>query len=105
MKSKFRINKRSLILVSVPFLLSACAKPFQPPPPEFKQWVKTGVSVEEVKEKMLSCGFDNLYANGKMGDNAYAAAQKCMLQDGFSHTSGFDICKQVKNLSSCNYQK
>lgn len=50
---------------------------------------------------MLLCGFDNVYGNAKMSDNAYAKAQNCMLEDGFSHSSGFDICKGNINLSAC----
>ena len=96
---------RNVLLVLMSFTLVACFgfKPFQPSPTAFKRWHKQGVSEGGVKQTMLECGFNNLYNNGRMEDNSYAEAQNCMLQKGFTHSSGFNICslKSSQNLPAC----
>ncbi|MCD6027635.1 MAG: hypothetical protein K0R08_2154 [Solimicrobium sp.] len=92
---------RILILLS----LSGCfgKKPFQPPPLEYQQWVKVGVSADTIKQIMLECGFDNSHGNAKMDDNSYAKAQNCMIKKGFKHTGEFNICvsSDSYNLPAC----
>jgi hypothetical protein len=95
--------KKKILFVLTLLALTSCMgrKPFQPPPPEFKQWVKTGISEGIVKATMLECGFSNPFGNALMDDNNYAEAQNCMMRKGFVHTSGFNICKGNKNLHAC----
>jgi hypothetical protein len=92
-----------IISISAFFILIGCVggKPFQPPPPEFKQWVRAGATEEDVKLMMLECGFSNSYGNAKMGDNEYAESQNCMIRRGFKHTSGFNICRNNSDLPAC----
>lgn len=90
-----------LILMSLALIGCTGKKLFQPPPQEFKQWIKNGVSEEIVKKTMLECGFKNTFGNASMDDNSYAKAQNCMLSKGFVHTSDFNICKGNAELPAC----
>lgn len=81
--------------------LSGCAKPFQPPPAEFSLWKKTGVSEEQVKHKMLSCGFPDI--DGFVGNythEAAAAAEQCMIRDGFRRRGSWKgVCSLASSAS------
>lgn len=92
------------------FGLTACSgnKPFQPPPPVYTTWAKEGVTQEEVKQAMRSCGYKDLYGYG--GDrNATledrVMREKCMFRSGFKYKDDFrGLCslRGMDSVSSCN---
>jgi hypothetical protein len=79
-----------MFIVLVAMLFVACAKPFQPPPPEYKMWSKRGASELDIKKALLECGkpspdptFDSYkYAFGLEDDdsqyNAIFLTDACM---------------------------
>lgn len=89
--------------------LTACLgqKPFQPHPPNFKQWVKDGVSEEGVKEAMRKCGYEDIYGYGGDRDstmNESALRQVCMFKNGFLRKDGDrGLCtlKDYQDIAAC----
>ena len=62
---------RSLSLSFCAVLLVGCTgRGFQPPPPDFTNWQKSGVSVEGVKSAMLDFGYPNVAGKGNGSINA-----------------------------------
>ena len=56
---------RSLLLSFCAVLLVGCTgRGFQPPPPEFTNWKKAGMSEKDVKSAMTACGYINLTGTG-----------------------------------------
>lgn len=98
------MQKILVCLALVVFFLSGCfgIRPFQPPPPQFKMWSKPGVSEEEVKRTMLSCGYPHIAGtNRDTSPNAGAAMFVCMRKNGFKDTQGFELCQYSPNLPAC----
>lgn len=84
-------NTSLLLCLLLPFL-TACfpEKPFQPNPPAFKGWVKSGVSDVEVKLEMQSCGFNNVYARERNIEYSEEIKhENCMFQKGYHYISGY----------------
>lgn len=96
-----------ITLLKIALVLSGCgeAKPLQPPPPQFASYMKEGVTVEEIKQSMIQCGYPNV-AGGKIGDkdSEIAARENCMFDKGFRYRDGYKgICslKRGAVLSAC----
>jgi hypothetical protein len=91
----------------VTLLLAGCFnKPFQPTPPAFKTWEKSGVSEDGVKQAMLKCGYPNVggFAGIKYLLNDAATAERCMFEAGFRYKDGWGgICslKDADALPAC----
>ncbi|SEH91575.1 hypothetical protein [Pseudomonas asplenii] len=95
--------KRILLFGLGALMLVGCT-PFQPPPPDFTEWRKKGVSVEGVKSAMRACGYRNLDG---VGDRDPIEVQLtrfyCMKDAGFSRRDNLDLCKmeRVAELPVC----
>lgn len=65
-------------------------KAFQPNPPAFKNWVKSGSTDEDVKAKMTACGYRNLYRGDSRDTREDTATnQICMFNHGFRFNDGY----------------
>jgi hypothetical protein len=96
------------MLLSAFLFLSGCLgwKPFQPPPPEFESWSKSGASVLEVKKSMLECGYPSPYEATRHGDpvnqEEFASMYMCMRSSGFIFSDGgYDFCSRSNELNAC----
>lgn len=87
---------RSLLLSVCAVLLIGCTgRGFQPPPPAFTQWQKSGVSVEGVKSAMRACGYTNLVGTGDDSPiDEVLTRFYCMKDSGFTHKGNLDLCKE-----------
>ncbi|MFL1493520.1 hypothetical protein [Pseudomonas antarctica] len=75
------------------FALSGCT-PFQPPPPDFSKWYKTGVSLDGVKSAMRACGYTNLDGAGDASPVDIRLTRfYCMKDAGFKRNDNLDLCK------------
>jgi hypothetical protein len=80
---------RSTLLLTIgAVLLTGCTgRGFQPPPPEFTNWKKSGVSQEGVKSAMRACGYINLTGTGDTTPIDQVLTQfYCMKDSGFTLT-------------------
>lgn len=87
---------RSSLLSSVcVFLLLGCTgRGFQPPPPDFTEWQKSGVSLEGVKSAMRACGYTNLAGTGDNSPiDVVLTRFYCMKDSGFKRRDNLDLCK------------
>ncbi len=82
-------------------LVAGCVnKPFQPVPPLFETWERVGTAPDQVKEALLSCGYDNPYtgfATHLITVEKIAAGSQCMRRLGFRYLIGIPICEQPGN--------
>lgn len=86
--------KRRLSLSLCAVLLVGCTgRGFQPPPPDFVNWQKSGVSVEGVKSAMLACGYPNVAGIGDESIDAALTHFFCMKDAGFKRKDNLDLCK------------
>lgn len=90
--------------VALTLALTACGKPFQPPPPQFKRWQKPDASDLDIKRALLECGsLSPYYASIKDTTlNDVAIYQLCMQKNGFifdRRTNTF--CRNYPNLDAC----
>jgi hypothetical protein len=88
---------RSCLLLSIgAVLLAGCTgRGFQPPPPEFTNWKKSGVSQEGVKSAMTACGYTNLIGTGDATPIDQVLKRfYCMKDSGFKRTDNIDLCKE-----------
>lgn len=68
--------------------------PFQPPPPDFSRWYKSGVSLDGVKTAMRACGYDNLDGGGDRSPVDIRLTRfYCMKDGGFKRKDKLDPCK------------
>lgn len=74
----------------------------KPGPELYEQWNKKGVSVLEVKEAMLECGYPNVFSGSLGGGfpdkvlNIYALAEQCMRNHGFVYSGRFGTTCEYK---------
>ena len=83
------------VWVVIAFVLSSCGiRPFQPPPPEFKTFVKVGATENQVKAKMRECGFVNSFQPEPTDtERDLARRELCMFRNGYLYKSGYrGIC-------------
>ena len=85
-------------------VLTACGKPFQPPPPQFKMWHKPDTSDLDIKRALLECGSLSPYKSSVEDTtfNNVALYQLCMQKNGFifdRRTNTF--CREYPNLDAC----
>lgn len=86
---------RNLLWSFCALLLIGCTgRGFQPPPPDFVNWQKSGVSVEGVKSAMLACGYPNVAGIGNGSIDAELTHFYCMKDAGFKRKDNMDLCKQ-----------
>lgn len=87
---------RSLLLSFFAVLLVGCTgRGFQPPPPTFTEWKKSGVSQVGVKSAMRACGYTNLVGTGDDSPIDLVLTRfYCMKDAGFSRKDNLDLCKQ-----------
>ena len=96
------MEKKLVYLALMSLSLTACAKPFQPPPPMYKDFLGAGVSEAEVKTQMLRCGYKNvsLEISGTTPDEV-ARREACMFKAGFKYTDGYKgICSLPQSLKT-----
>ena len=88
--------RKSLVSSMYALLLIGCTgRGFQPPPPEFTNWKKIGVSEEDVKHAMTACGYTNLIGTGDRTPIDQVLTQfYCMKDAGFKRTDNIDLCKE-----------
>ncbi len=85
---------KSAMLPGLGLLVVAGCTPFQPPPPDFTRWYKSGVSEVEVKSAMRGCGYTNLDGGGDLSPiDVRLARFYCMKDAGFSRKDNLDMCK------------
>ena len=87
---------KSLLLSFCTVLLVGCTgRGFQPPPPEFTNWKKVGVSEKGVKNAMTACGYTNLIGTGdRTPIDQVLTRFYCMKDAGFKRTDNIDLCKE-----------
>jgi hypothetical protein len=87
---------RNLLLSFCALLLIGCTgRGFQPPPPEFTNWKKSGVAQEGVKSAMTACGYTNLTGTGDTTPIDEVLTQfYCMKDSGFKRADNIDLCKE-----------
>ena len=87
---------KSLLLSFCTVLLVGCTgRGFQPPPPEFTNWKKIGVTENGVKSAMTACGYINLTGTGDRTPIDQVLTQfYCMKDAGFKRTDNIDLCKE-----------
>ena len=78
---------------------------FQPPPPSFLAWIKSGVDRLEIKKALLECGHDSPsgFRSGRSYDDQ-AKASLCMEKAGYRHIDepvGWCTNHPEWNLPSC----
>lgn len=93
--------KKILIAASLisSFFITGCNLFGGSPPYEFESWKKNGVSVQETKQVMGTCGYLDPRGFGRtyVSDNGIALAQTCMLKKGFSYEEASSLfCNQQK---------
>ena len=86
---------KSLLLSFCAVLLIGCTgRGFQPPPPEFTNWKKNGVSEEGVKSAMTACGYTNLIGTGdRTPIDQVLTRFYCMKDAGYKRKDNVDMCK------------
>lgn len=85
--------KRYLLPGLSVLMLNGCT-PFQPPPPDFTQWYRKGVSPEGVKSAMRACGYVNLDGVGDRSPiDEKLTRFYCMKDAGYSRKDSLDPCK------------
>ncbi|PCI41847.1 MAG: hypothetical protein COB41_10230 [Proteobacteria bacterium] len=78
-----------LIMLLLSILTTGCNKAyFQPPPPEYEIWSKSGASELDVKKAMLECGMNNPFGETDpklypYNRNRYYLARFCMESEGY----------------------
>lgn len=81
------------LLLCASFLVTGGCRGFQPPPPDFTNWHKSGISVEGVKSAMLACGYPNVAGIGNGSIDAELTHFYCMKDAGFKRKDNLDLCK------------
>lgn len=96
----------TLCLISTCLLtvLAACSVTgsFQPIPPMFQNWEKSGTTPDDVKKALLVCGYDNPFtgfdARKEVSLNERARITKCMRDDAFLYLAAHEFRFNVKNI-------
>ena len=101
------VAKRIKVGLLCAFLNACTGKHFQPPPPMFKMFEKNCITTENVREKMIVCGFPNVFSGRNSSDTRGDTARReyCMFSKGFRYVDGYKgICSGraiPKNATSC----
>ena len=97
-----RQNPRKNAMCTKGLLLSFCAvllvgctgRGFQPPPGDYTQWYKKGVTQSGVDNAMRACGYTNLDGVGDTSPiDVVLTRFYCMKDAGFSRRDKIDLCK------------
>ena len=97
-----RQNPRMNAMCTKGLLLSFCAvllvgctgRGFQPPPGDYTQWYKKGVTQSGVDNAMRACGYTNLDGVGDTSPiDVVLTRFYCMKDAGFSRRDKIDLCK------------
>lgn len=82
-------------LLGLSLLIVGGCTPFQPPPGDYTQWYKKGVSQSGVDNAMRACGYTNLDGVGDTSPiDVVLTRFYCMKDAGFSRRDDLDLCKQ-----------
>lgn len=98
--------RQSLVLL-VPILLFGCGlrESFQPRPPSYLQWTKTGASVLDVKKALLECGMPEPSGEGYsyrvLNYNEKALIGYCMERAGYRRSTPLGWCHSWPDLPVC----
>lgn len=94
-----------ILILSLAFISACSVRGFQPPPPNYKSWIKSGASEQGVKKTMLDCGYPNPFTTGNATGNDEAKWENCMFKNGFRYGSGYKgLCAtaiNAKDLPAC----
>ena len=87
---------KSLLLSFCAVLLIGCTgRGFQPPPGNYTQWYKKGVTQSGVDNAMRACGYTNLDGVGDTSPiDVVLTRSYCMKDAGFKRRDNLDLCKQ-----------
>ncbi|KTB56530.1 hypothetical protein [Pseudomonas syringae] len=70
-------------------------RPFQPPPGDYNQWYKKGVSQEGIDTAMRRCGYTNLDGVGDSSPiDVKLTRFYCMKDAGFKRKDKIDLCRE-----------
>lgn len=100
------MRSRIVVIALLILVVNGCAKPFQPVPPTFKMWQKTGVSEVDIKKALLECGYPTPFgvrggkAERSVTENEYSFSQLCMEESGFKYRDR-RYCDLVPRLEAC----
>ena len=75
------VSAKTFLYFGITFMLAGClgSKPFQPPPPMFKSYIKEGATEEDIKRSMLECGYPNVHGGNANDTNEdVAKRENCM---------------------------
>jgi hypothetical protein len=85
---------KMLLSVCALSLIACTGRGFQPPPGDFTQWKKSGVSQQGVDDAMRACGYTNLDGAGDRSPiDERLTRFYCMKDAGFKRKDGLDLCK------------
>ena len=86
---------KGLLLSFCAVLLVGCTgRGFQPPPGDYTQWYKKGVTQSGVDNAMRACGYTNLDGVGDTSPiDVVLTRFYCMKDAGFSRRDKIDLCK------------
>jgi hypothetical protein len=82
----------------------ALVRPRESRPPAHTFWTRPGADVDTVKRAMTDCGYTDLSEPlDAMRMNDVAAAQLCMLDNGYRYAHSYQslLCVSVPGLSAC----
>jgi hypothetical protein len=97
---------KTFLLISFLISISACSvRGFQPPPPNYKAWIKNGTTEQDIKQAMLDCGYPNPFTTANASGNDEAKWENCMFKKGYKYSSGYKgMCAtaiNAKDLPAC----
>jgi hypothetical protein len=92
---KIAVFRKGLLLSVYAVLLIGCTgRGFQPPPGDYTQWKKSGVSQQGVDDAMRACGYTNLDGMGDTSPiDVVLTRFYCMKDAGFTRKDNLDLCK------------
>jgi hypothetical protein len=92
------MEKRYFLLFLISINLYGCFgwKPFQPNPPEYMMWKKSGNSQTDIKKILLECGFPTVYyinlTEIGMTNGEFIRGSRCMEKQGYLYLSDMHFC-------------
>ena len=93
MENVMLLTRNQWLGLSLLVVVGGCT-PFQPPPGDYTQWKKKGVSQQGVDDAMRACGYTNLDGVGdKSPIDVVLTRFYCMKDAGFIRTDDLDLCK------------
>lgn len=85
--------------------LAGCAKAYQPVPPSYERWVKTGSIELDVKKVLLGCGFPHPTGETVSSErplNEVVLTHRCIVNAGYVYTNPITGEQDLNNEMWCS---